>query len=171
MTMPNERTRALRFGWEYLTELRDSDNMTQDQRRQIELILRHYPTHEEIKTWAEMASTRAKEEGLWTSFELEPEKESVLSRSPVRPEPLERGPTTPSERTRALRLAERFFCGIEFAPNLTEVQKQQIPYVLRHFPRGYEIANWAAHEAELQRNAGQDSRFKAWLAPENPSQV
>jgi hypothetical protein len=167
MTVPNERTRALRYGWEYLSELRDADNMTKEQRRQIELILRHYPSPAEIKRWALMDSMRVTEQHTWSVCQLAPEKESALSRSPVSAEPLDRGPTAPSERARALRLAERFITDLESETNLTESQKLQIPYVLRHFPRQHEIAVWARTEADLQRNAAPDSGFVAWLAPQD----
>lgn len=52
MTMPKERTRSLRFGWEFLIELQSSDNLTDKQRSTIERILRHYPSGSEIKQWA-----------------------------------------------------------------------------------------------------------------------
>lgn len=32
MTMADEQTRALRFGWEFLLEMRDSDCLTDQQR-------------------------------------------------------------------------------------------------------------------------------------------
>jgi hypothetical protein len=167
MTLPYERTRALRFGWEYLTELRDSSNLTQDQRLQIERIWRHYPTAAEIKRWALMDSLRVTDQHVSTLCKLEPEKESAFARSPVSAEPPERGPTTPSERTRALRSAEQFFHEIEDAPNLTETQRLQIPYVLRHFPRQHEIVRWAATEDQLKERAVQNPGFEAWLTLEN----
>jgi hypothetical protein len=41
MTMPDERTRALRFGWEFLLDLRDEGSLTDAQRNTVEELLRH----------------------------------------------------------------------------------------------------------------------------------
>ena len=52
MTMPNERTRALRWVGEFLRECRGRD-LPADLVLQIETILEHYPTKEAIKYAAE----------------------------------------------------------------------------------------------------------------------
>ena len=43
MTMPYERTRALRWAGEFLREVRRSDKYSEEIRRQAHVILRHYP--------------------------------------------------------------------------------------------------------------------------------
>lgn len=47
MTMPKERTRALRWAGEFLIECR-SRELPEDLARQIPYILRHYPSKAEI---------------------------------------------------------------------------------------------------------------------------
>lgn len=153
MTVPYERTRALRFGWEFLVELQEADNLNNDQKRQLENIVRHYPTNAEIEKWAEVDATA----------HLGPEKKPIQSRLPLTAQGMKRGPTTPSERTCALRLAEQFFRDLQSAPNTTANQIQEIPYVLRHFPNATEIAFWARMDAN---SAAQNPSSIPWLAPE-----
>ncbi|MBT9508194.1 BPSL0761 family protein [Rhodoferax sp.] len=160
MTMPHERTRAVRYGWEYLIELQESGNITEDQRHQIESILRHYPSGGEIKFSAlDCVDTEGP-----CGPKMSPEHAPISSRSPLTPEFVERGTTTPSERTRALLLADQLFKELLSAPNLTPDQKRQIPYVLRHFPDRHEIKHWAQMDAWMK---SQNPNFKPWLAPES----
>ncbi len=56
MTTPLERTRALRFAGETLQELLHSENLTPEQRRSIEVTLRHYPNAREIEALAQANS-------------------------------------------------------------------------------------------------------------------
>lgn len=44
MTMPFERTRALRWAGEFLDEIQKSADCRPELRRQAEFILRHYPS-------------------------------------------------------------------------------------------------------------------------------
>lgn len=53
MTTPTERTRALRWAFEFMTEIQRSPVCTDAMRREAKVILRHYPTPQEIKHWAE----------------------------------------------------------------------------------------------------------------------
>jgi hypothetical protein len=48
MTMPAERTRALRFAGEFLNELRESGELSEKRTREVISILRHYPSMREI---------------------------------------------------------------------------------------------------------------------------
>lgn len=57
MTMPFERTRALIFAFEYLTERRRAPDLTAEERREIDVVLRHYPTPQEISTEAKLQSS------------------------------------------------------------------------------------------------------------------
>jgi hypothetical protein len=52
MTMPEERTRALRWAGEFLRECRQRE-LPEDLARQIDYILRHYPGPEEIRARAQ----------------------------------------------------------------------------------------------------------------------
>jgi hypothetical protein len=48
MTMPQERTRALRYGGELLIELDTANNLNAVQRDAVTAILESYPTADEI---------------------------------------------------------------------------------------------------------------------------
>ncbi len=68
--------------------------------------------------------------------------------------------TTPDERTRALRWAGEFMRELQIssaAAGLPDHLKRQIPVILRHYPRAFEIAS----EVKLQSH--QDF---PWLGPE-----
>lgn len=49
MTMPSERTRALRWAGEFLNELRESGELSEARRREVTSILRHYPNTRDIE--------------------------------------------------------------------------------------------------------------------------
>ena len=166
MTMADERTRALRFGWEFLLEMRDSDCLTDEQRASVAQILRHYPSGAEIKQWA-LECAQACDQSMFRVPDLAPEEpRHRYPDDPVFVDSIARGPTTPQERTRALCLAYEFFRFGLYYPkneNLTEKLRRQIPYVLRHFPDNRDIENWAQSD---ERNLRQDPSFRAWLLPE-----
>lgn len=158
MTIPIERTRALRFGWELLMELQVADNVTEKQRSLIDVILLHYPTGPEIERWA---ADRA------NSTMLAPENPNAfggkrfmtpdIADTPCRP-------TTPAQRTTALRSAYEFFrFGLMDAENLTPELKGQIPYVLRHFPEPHELGSWAKSD---DWESVRDPSIKRWLGLE-----
>lgn len=52
MTMPAERTRALRWAGEFLNELRVSGELSEERKREVISILRHYPIAREISNQA-----------------------------------------------------------------------------------------------------------------------
>lgn len=52
MTMPYERTRALRWAGEFLREVRRSEECPESLRRQAHVILRHYPDAWDIASQA-----------------------------------------------------------------------------------------------------------------------
>jgi hypothetical protein len=52
MTMPAERTRALRWAGEFLRELQRSDKIDRAMKREIQMILRHFPSSAEIQARA-----------------------------------------------------------------------------------------------------------------------
>jgi hypothetical protein len=49
MTTPQERTRSLRFARELAQELLARDDLPADVKRQAQVVLRHYPSLQEIK--------------------------------------------------------------------------------------------------------------------------
>lgn len=160
MTMPNERTRSLRFAWEFLIELQSSDNLTDKQRSAIEQILRHYPSGAEIEQWAKDCASATDISGPM----MVPEESGAIgSQDPAMPQSIPRGLTTPAERTLAL-LSAFAFLRVELlhADNLTDLQKREIPYVLRHFPESHEIHHWAKMYAW---HASENPAFKSWLLP------
>lgn len=53
MTMPSERTRALRWAEEFLREVRTRSDVPEDLKHQALVILRHYPESHDIKRVAE----------------------------------------------------------------------------------------------------------------------
>lgn len=171
MTMADERTRSLRFGWEFLMELSASDCLTAEQRKTVDEILLHYPTGAEIKQWAKDCEKDSQETAIY-GWRLAPEKLRSAyfdTVEPVIPDSIERGPTTPQERAYALRSAYEFFrFGLMGSKkdNLPERLRRQIPYVLRHFPEGREINSWALSDERVKTL---DPNFKQWLSPEVPS--
>lgn len=56
MTMPSERTRALRWAGEFLAEARRHPGLPVELARQIPGILRHYPSTDDIRHEAKYGS-------------------------------------------------------------------------------------------------------------------
>ncbi len=52
MTMPAERTRALRWSGELLNELLRNPDLDESTRRKVSAVLRHYPTSADIARMA-----------------------------------------------------------------------------------------------------------------------
>lgn len=75
--------------------------------------------------------------------------------------------TTPTERTRALRRAWEFLWGLQFAANLTHVQRRMVKGILAHYPTPMEISAWAQ-----TRPSGtyQILGVMPWLEPETADQ-
>ena len=61
MTMPNERTRALRWAGEFLREIQSSVQLDPGFRRRAATIPRHYPTETQLTAW--VASDGGKAQG------------------------------------------------------------------------------------------------------------
>ncbi len=70
MTTPSERTRALRWAGELLSEMQNSPDIPDGFRQQAERILRHYPSTNDIQHWA----AETQESDLWMAW-LGPEKD------------------------------------------------------------------------------------------------
>jgi hypothetical protein len=134
MTMPHERTRSLRWGWEFLNELSYADNMTVEQAEQIRKILLHYPTTKEL--W-DCAALTEKIHSSNVTCGLLPE--NIYSPgSPINvqePTHVDRGLVSKEDREKALKAAVDFFhVTLRFCENLTESQRNTLTYVRRHFP-------------------------------------
>jgi hypothetical protein len=134
----------------------------------VEELLLHYPSGAEIKEWAKDCELAQDPWGPQMVPE-EPKSKFLGDQDPVYPDTIERGPTTPQERTRVLCGAYQFFRFglLGFGKNkLPERLSRQIPYVLRHFPDAQEIGSWAMSDARAKRD---DPNVKQWLMPEEKS--
>lgn len=60
MTMPDERTRALRWAGEFLLKVQRGDEFSEAIQREAKVILRHYPRDFEIKLQAELDAKRSR---------------------------------------------------------------------------------------------------------------
>lgn len=144
MTRPSERTRALRWGGEFLNELLAADNIGSDLKVEVASILMHYPSEGQIRDWA--ASWPEHPFGPW----LAPEEVTIKDKAdPMNPavdqasNSLKAFPATPSDRARALRLAGELFTRIRSGPSLNVEQKRSVLYVLRHYPGASDIEFYA----------------------------
>ena len=63
MTMPDERTRALRWAGEFLLKVQLGDEFLEAIKREAKVILRHYPRDFEIKLQARLDADRARHVG------------------------------------------------------------------------------------------------------------
>jgi hypothetical protein len=70
MTMPSERTRALRWAYEFLREIRTRQDVPPDLKQQALGILRHYPEPDDIRSQAQWeASGLVSNLGPWLAPE------------------------------------------------------------------------------------------------------
>ncbi len=130
MTLPADRTRALRLGWEFLFELKAATNLTPDQEAKVLYILQGYPSSAEITEWAS--------EDSW----LEPEFPDTGRPRPQScvPQSEDRGPHKFAQRIDALAAASAFFHQeLRGSDNLTEEQRCSPMFVCRHFPLATEV--------------------------------
>lgn len=129
--MPLERTRSLRWMWEYLVELKNSSNLPVQAVLQVESILEHFPTPAQIQDWARRDSANPN-----SPFgpDLEPELDIALATGNVFSRP-GNGTSTPEQRDNAMKSAYDF---LRFTLSdlgcLTDQQKRAKSAVLRHYP-------------------------------------
>jgi hypothetical protein len=128
-----------------LWSLQTADNLTQEQQAKVAIILRHYPSTQDIDDWARgMAKAMPLEFdglGAWLGDEgwLALEDEHVPLHAGV-PLQVEREPTTCAERMAALHAVNAFFSGgLCGSGNLTSDQRRSLMYVCRHFPMAIEL--------------------------------
>lgn len=148
MTLPIERTRALRWGWELLSALRTAGNLTPVQYCTVEQILAHYPTPTEISAWAQSNPADTDQIlGPVTWLAPEPPDQEPLGGTSGAPNTLDRAPVTPTRRMCALLTASAFLNeGLRGVPNLSPEQHRARNAVCRHFPIGEELESMARNE-------------------------
>lgn len=72
MTMPDERSRALRFAGEVLREMLSRDDVPADLKLQARSTLRHYPTEQQLKWMVRDLSMAPGRSGQYWFAEEEP---------------------------------------------------------------------------------------------------
>lgn len=149
MTLPVERARALRWGWEFLWELKSAKNLTSIQKAKALNILQSYPSSSETTAWASETS--------WLEAEATDTDTSKLHSGPSLA--VDRAPITFSDRIDALAAASSFFhYELRGCNNLTKEQKRSLLYVCRHFPLSTEVDDIARQNAQANP-AGDESAF------------
>ena len=136
MTLPVERTRSLRWMWEFLIELKTANNLPAQAIAQVESILEHYPTPAQLQEWARHDC--ANPEPLFGPY-LEPENMKPETAQAL-PQDYDVKPTSAEQREGALSDAYKL---VRFTlPDLgclTDAQKHTKLYVLRHYPDAADI--------------------------------
>ena len=172
MTMPLERTRSLRWMWEYLVELHSKLNVVSEATtasvrevtETIESILRHYPTPQEIADWArgeEKLETRSQRPFGDEAF-LEPEPRTDAGDSTATENVWKRGATSPAQRGVAMAQAyELVRFGLSGKVFLSKRIKTQKMYVLRHYPDAQTMTAWILCERSRLREV---PGYVGWLA-------
>lgn len=128
MTMAFERTRAMRWMWEFLYVNKDAQNIKEPDRQKLQAVFRHFPSYADVKRWATLEQVKP---GFLVF--LAPEDPELLKRQDKGiPDFVDRGPSTAIEIAQAIEESYDLlrFGNIEWN---TE-QRNQIEYVLRHFP-------------------------------------
>ncbi len=71
--------------------------------------------------------------------------------------------TMPDERARALRWAGEFLLKVQRGDEFSPAIKREVKYILRHYPRDFEIKLQAELDAKRSRTV-----IDQWLGPEKP---
>lgn len=152
MTLPIERTRALRLGWEFLWGLRSAGILPADQHCTIGQVLAHYPTPEEISAWAQSSAANADHIlGSVTWLEPEPPVPEPLWGTSGAPYAVVRAPVTLDQQMHALLTANVFLNeDLRGMPNLTPEQHRTRNSVCRHFPQKEEVEALAQSVATIR---------------------
>jgi hypothetical protein len=148
MTMPMERTRSLRWMWEFLWELQFADNLISDERRKLYAILRCHPNGEEIKQWASVG------EGL------EPEDPAPAKQSEA-PDSVNRPPVSPVDRAKAMNDAYLLLRMSDI--KWSDEQRRVKQYVLRHYP-GFDHGELLSLIRNAERLAREQPGYVPWVA-------
>ncbi|MDO8651660.1 MAG: BPSL0761 family protein [Undibacterium sp.] len=70
--------------------------------------------------------------------------------------------TMPDERTRALRWAGEFLLKVQFGEEFSAEIKREVKFILRHYPRDFEIKDQARFDASRSTSV-----WEQWLGPED----
>jgi hypothetical protein len=145
MTVPHERTRALRWGWELLLELQLADSLTLHQRVQVDQLLRHYPSAWDIKRWAAIDDPSRLRNVLGIENE-NGERVKV-------PQEINRPLVNVEHYINAISEARLFFRTLLDAENLPLSIRRQVPFVLRHYPEPHNMSGieWLISQTEMQK--------------------
>jgi hypothetical protein len=155
MTLPIERARSLRWGWEFLWDLKTATNLVTDQRAAILTIMDHYPSTREITCWAEEVivdpalNFHQPPECHWLQAEdLQSSQSQPQSNVPV---DVDRGTLTFAQHIQALSAASTLFHrDMPSWENLTPEQRRTRMYVCRHFPETGELNRVALRGSSRQ---------------------
>lgn len=141
MTLPIERTRALRLAWEFLWTLWSAGNLTAAQHYKIGLILAHYPTPAEVSAWAQSSATNTDQfPGPVAWLDPGPPVPETLWGTSGAPNSVVRAPVTPDQHIQALLIASVFLNeDLRGMPNLTPEQHRARNSICRHFPQKDEV--------------------------------
>jgi hypothetical protein len=149
--MPIERARSLRWGWEFLWDLKTATNLVTEQRAAILAILDHYPSTSEITCWAEVVIENLgfNIDQTWLQAEdLQSRQSMPQSNVPVA---VDRGPVTFGQHIQALSAASTLFHkDMPSWENLTSEQRRTRMYVCRHFPVATELSMVGQRGSHIQ---------------------
>lgn len=144
MTMPVERARSLRLGWEFLWELQAALNLYPGQLAKVSAILRYYPCTNDIAAWAFGMP------GMMY-LRVEDHAEAGTELKAGVPTDVVRGDITPAQRLQAISDAAEFFGhDLRVCDNLTTAQRSNLASVMRHFPLARDIAGMARLDAQVR---------------------
>jgi len=124
MTMPHERTRALRWSWDLLQSLASADSeLTPELRAKAAQLLAHHPSAKDLHEWG-----RDWNSGIGI--------EAADVRRSDFPEDLQRERPTRDQYVAAINETFNFVQGLQWqsAIPLNEERRREILYVLRHHP-------------------------------------
>ena len=142
MTMPHERTRALRWGWDLLQSLASEDSeLTPELRVKASELLAHHPSAKDLREWGRDGSS-----GIGIEAE-------DVTRSDW-PEDLTREKPTSQQYVTAVSETFIFVRGLQWQSTipLSEERRNEILYVLRHYPD--DIAEQGAVDRHLRQLEG-----------------
>jgi hypothetical protein len=138
MTIPHERARALRWGWDLLQSLASADSeLTSELRAKAAQLLAHHPSAKDLRDWGRDGSS---------GIGIEAEN---VTRSDW-PEDLPREKPTRQQYVTAVSATFIFVRDLQWqsAIPLSEELRREIIYVLRHYPD--DIAEQGAVDRHLR---------------------
>lgn len=161
MTLPIERTRALRMAWEFLWDLHSAGNLSAELQRFVGRALEQYPTPAEIDEWARTGPLGFSQSPLDERWLAPEPADSVLPSVPsAAPAKLDRSPVTSKERMRSVFAASALLHGhLRGVMQLSDEQRRKRAVVARHFPIGVELVAMATREGVELPNSVSEEDF------------